>query len=48
MPAVVSALDQLQQENKQVEVATKACSNFAQFCTEMHVFNRGFSYATHF
>jgi len=23
-------------------------SNFAQFCTEMHVFNHGFSYATHF
>ena len=23
-------------------------SNFAQFCTEIHVFNRGFSYATHF
>ena len=23
-------------------------SNFAQFCTEMHVFNRGISYAIHF
>ena len=44
LPAVVSTLDELQQENKQVDVATKA----ATFCTEMHVFNRGFSYATHF
>jgi len=42
-----STLEELQQENK----ASGGCdqsSNFAQFCTEMHVFNRGFSYVTHF
>ena len=30
------------------EGCDQACSNPAQFCTEIHVFNRGFSYATHF
>ena len=33
---------------KQASGGCNQCSNFAQFCTEMHVFNRGFSYAIHF
>ena len=35
LPAVVSTLEELQQENKQVEVATKAVTllNFVQKCT---------------
>ena len=45
LPAVVSTLEELQQENKQVEVATKAATllNFVQKRTF-----RGFSYVTHF
>ena len=33
---------------KQASGGCDQSSNFAQFCSEMHVFNRGFSYATHF
>jgi len=33
---------------KQVSGGCDRSSNFAGFCREMHVFNRGFSYATHF
>ena len=33
---------------KQASGGCDQSSNFAQFCTEMHVCNRGFSYATHF
>ena len=33
---------------KQASGGCDQSSNLAQFCTEMHVFNRGFSYATHF
>ena len=33
---------------KQASGGCDQSSNFAQFCTEIHVFNRGFSYATHF
>ena len=47
LPAVFSTLEEVPQENKLVEGFDQS-SNFAQFCTEMHVFNRGFSYATHF
>ena len=47
VPAVVSTLEDLQQKNMQVEVATKAATllNSVQKCTD---FNRGFGYATHF
>jgi len=46
LPAVVSTLEELQHENKQVEFATKAATllNSVQKCT----FLSGFSYATHF
>jgi len=33
---------------KQASGGCDQSSNFSQFCTKMHVFNRGFSYATHF
>ena len=33
---------------KQASGRCDQSSNLAQFCTEMHVLNRGFSYATHF
>jgi len=33
---------------KQASGGCDQSNKFAQFCTEMHVFNRGYSYATHF